>query len=203
MNLSQPPMTCIACSIFRKEIEHLHAESRLGMQLRFLSSMLHMAPEVLEQRIQEAVAEERALGHGIVLAFGDCCPNMTGIGSVQGIGRTAGCNCLEILLGREAYRKLRREGVFFLLPEWVLKWRSVFQVTLGLQGKIAQDFMKEMHTRLVYLDTGLVPVPETELAEVSAYFALPVERMAVSMGLLLDSLRTAAQRGAAPGISHG
>ena len=66
--------------------------------------------------------------------------------------------------------------------------------TLGLRGGTAQDFMKEMHTRLVYLDTELVPVPEKELAEISEYCGLPVERMKVSLEPLLASLMKAATR---------
>ncbi len=184
----------MACSIFRNEIERLQAEAKLDLPVRFLGSMLHMVPEKLEKRLQEVVEEERAKGHEIVLAYGDCCPNMTGIGSAEGVDRTQGFNCPEILLGGETYRKMRREGVFFLLPEWTLMWRKVFQGTLGLQGGTAQDFMKEMHTRLVYLDTELEPVPEKELAEISEYCGLPVERMKVSLEPLLASLMKAATR---------
>ncbi len=156
--------------------------------------MLHMVPEKLEKRLQEVVEEERTKGHEIVLAYGDCCPNMNGIGSAKGVDRTQGFNCPEIILGKETYRKMRREGVFFLLPEWTLMWRQVFQGTLGLLGGTAQDFMKEMHTRLVYLDTELVPVPEKELAEISEYCGLPMERMKVSLEPLLASLIKAASQ---------
>jgi len=185
---------CIACSIFRNEIERLQAEARLDFPVRFLGSMLHMVPEKLDQRLREVVAEERAKGQDIVLAYGDCCPNMAGIGTAEGVDRTQGFNCSEILLGKETYRQLRREGVFFLLPEWTLMWRRVFQGTLGLLGGTAQDFMKEMHTRLVYLDTELVPIPEKELAEIAEYCGLPVERMKVSLEPLLASLLKAATR---------
>jgi hypothetical protein len=188
------PQVCIACSIFRNEIEQLQAEAKLDLPVRFLGSMLHMVPEKLEKRLLEVVKEERAKGHEVVLAYGDCCPNMIGLGSAEGVGRTQGFNCPEILLGKETYRKMRRDGVFFLLPEWTLMWRAVFQGTLGLLGGTAQDFMKEMHTRLVYLDTKLVPVPEKELAEISEYCGLPVERMKVSLEPLLESLRLAATR---------
>lgn len=194
MNPAPPIQVCIACSIFRNEINRLQAEAKLEIPVRFLGSMLHMVPEKLEKKLQVVVEEERAKGHEIVLAYGDCCPNMSGIGSAEGVVRTQGFNCPEIFLGKEAYRNLRREGVFFLLPEWTLMWREVFQGTLGLQGQTAQDFMKEMHSKIVYLDTGLVPVPENELAEMAEYCGLPVERMKVSLEPLLESLRKAITR---------
>lgn len=194
MTATPPPKVCIACSIFRNEIERLQAEAKIDLPVRFLGSMLHMVPEKLEKRLLEVVEEERAKGNEVVLAYGDCCPNMTGMGSAEGVERTQGFNCPEIILGKETYRNMRRDGVFFLLPEWTLMWRKVFEGTLGLLGGTAQDFMKEMHTRLVYLDTELVPVPEKELAEISEYCGLPVERMKVSLEPLLASLINAATR---------
>ena len=39
---------------------------------------------------------------------------------------------------------------------------------LGLLGPTARTFMREMHSRLIYLDTGLVPVPNADLSEATA-----------------------------------
>jgi hypothetical protein len=110
-----------------------------------------------------------------------------------GTQRTGGINCCEIILGSDAYRALRREGAFFLMPEWALGWKKVFVGQLGLLGPCAREFMREMHTRLVYLDTGILPVPEAELAEASAFLGLPVEVRPVSLEPLLASLERAAR----------
>ena len=48
MTTSPTPPTCIACSIFRREIEALQAISPLDMSVRYLGSMLHMVPKQLE-----------------------------------------------------------------------------------------------------------------------------------------------------------
>ncbi len=194
MSREPVPRICIACSIFRKEIERFLAQEELDIPVRFLGSMLHMEPEQLEAKLLAAVEEEWAKGNEVVLVYGDCCPGMTTLEAAAGVARTQGFNCPEIVLGRETYRRMRREGVFFLMPEWVGIWRRVFQGTLGLTGDTARDFMKDMHTRLVYLDTGLVPVPEKELEEIRDYTGLPLERMSVSLEPLLDGLRQAALR---------
>ncbi|MBI4913032.1 MAG: DUF1638 domain-containing protein [Acidobacteria bacterium] len=188
------PLVCVACSIFRDEMERLQAQEQTDLPVRFLGSMLHMVPERLEQRLKAAVQEELAKGHDVLLAYGDCCPHMVDIEEGDGVGRTGGINCCEILLGREAYRRLRREGVFFLMPEWTLNWKAVFRDTLGLHDENARHFMRDMHTRLVYLDTGLIRVPEEELTEIAQFTGLPVERMQVSLDPLLASLRDAAER---------
>lgn len=183
--------TCIACSIFRREIEALQATSPLHMSVRYLSSMLHMVPEHLEAQLKEAIQKEQAQDHEVVLGFGDCCARMLELQSLQGITRTEGINCCEIILGKEPYRLLRREGAFFFLPEWAHRWREIFEHELGLNPTNARGLMREMHTRLVYLDTGLVPVPEQAMAAASDYTGLPWEILPVDLEALRISLEKA------------
>ena len=189
------PKRCIACSIFKKEIEALQASGQLDLPVEYLTSMLHMVPVRLETRLKEALGATRALDGGpeVVLAYGDCCSHMEGFASEPGTSRTQGINCCEIILGRETYRTLRRDGAFFLMPEWALSWKQVFVGQLGLLGPCAKTFMQEMHTRLIYLDTGILPVPHAELAEASAFLGLPCEVLPVSLDPLLASLKQAVQ----------
>ena len=175
MSETTPGPVCLSCSVFQREIEALRASGRIDMPVRFLGSMLHMAPDRLQVRVEAAMDEERARGGLPILAYGDCCPRMVDLDSQAGVARTRGLNCCEVILGRERYRSLRKEGVFFVMPEWALRWREVFQSELGLSGEVASSFMRDMHTRLLYVDTGLMPVPETHLAELSAFTGLPWE----------------------------
>jgi len=186
---------CISCSIFRKEIEALQASGQLNLPVEFLNSMLHMVPARLEARLQEALGSARSRDPepDVVLAYGDCCGHMDTFESAPGTGRTEGINCCEIILGSETYRKLRKEGAFFLMPEWALSWRQIFVGQLGLLGPCAKAFMQEMHSRMIYLDTGLVPVPHAALEEASEFLGLPVEILPVSLDPLLASLQQAAR----------
>lgn len=189
---------CLACSIFRDELERLRAEGRTAFTTAYLGSQLHMVPERLQELVRERVRAELGLGNEVLLCYGDCCPGMVDLQDEPGVERTQGINCCEILLGSERYRALRREGAFFLMPEWAHCWRRIFQDTLGLEGETARTFMREMHTKLIYLDTGLVPVPERELGEIAEYAGLPVERLAVTLEPLLENLREASAR-----MGHG
>jgi len=186
---------CIACSIFRKEIEALRASGQLDLPVEFLNSMLHMVPAKLETSLQSALGAARTedSDRTVVLAYGDCCGHMDTFEAEPGTARTEGINCCEIILGSETYRRLRKEGAFFLMPEWALSWKKVFVGQLGLLGATAKSFMQEMHSRLIYLDTGLVPVPHADLEEASAFLGLPVEIMSVSLDPLLASLNQAIQ----------
>ena len=192
---SEPRKLCISCSIFRKEIEALQASGRLDLPVEFLNSMLHMAPARLEARLQEALgsAQHQDPRPDVVLAYGDCCGHMDTFEAEPGTVRTEGINCCEILLGTETYKKLRKEGAFFLMPEWALSWRQVFVGQLGLMGPCAKAFMQEMHSRLIYLDTGLVPIPHADLQEASNFLGLPMEILPVSLEPLLASLHQAAR----------
>lgn len=195
MSRQSRPVRCISCSIFRQEIEALQASGQLDLPVDFLNSMLHMVPTKLEARLQVALEEARrqAPGPDVVLAYGDCCGHMEDLTVEPGTSRTEGINCCEIILGPETYRRLRREGAFFLMPEWARSWRQVFVGQLGLLGPCAKAFMQELHTRLIYLDTGLLPVPREELAAASEFLGLPVEILPVSLDPLLANLRQAVQ----------
>ncbi len=181
----------IACSIFRKEIEYLKEQKLIDMPVRYISSMLHMDPEELDKRIKKATENEQLKGNDIVLVFGDCCPNMTEIGHANNIHRSTGLNCVEILLGRDLFRQMRSDGVFFLMHEWTLRWQEVFQHEIGLEGDNARSLMNDMHTKFVYLDTGLSPVPGKHLAEISEYCGLPVEIMKISLNTLMKKIKDA------------
>lgn len=190
-----PRKHCISCSIFRKEIEALQASGQLDLPVEFLTSMLHMVPVKLEARLQEALGSARVQDpdRDMVMAYGDCCGHMDTFESEPRTARTEGINCCEIILGRETYRKLRKEGAFFLMPEWALSWKQIFVGQLGLLGPCAKTFMQEMHSRMIYLDTGLVPIPHAALVEASEFLGLPVEILPVSLDPLLASLKQAAQ----------
>lgn len=95
MSVNPGTPVCVACSIFRAEIERLQAEGKLPIPVRFQSSMLHMLPYKLGERLQEVVKEEQAKGRVVVLAYGDCCPTMTDLESTRGVARTQGFNCPE------------------------------------------------------------------------------------------------------------
>lgn len=191
---------CIGCSIFKLELEALKASGKLHFPLYFLDSGLHMDPSKLESLLTPLLEGELDEGRRVILAYGDCHAHMADLDARPCVARTAGINCCEILLGREAYRKGRRDGAFFVLPEWAIRWQEVFKTLLGLDRSNMEGLMQDMHSKLVYLDTGLLPTPTEELDAFSEYCGLPWEAMEVSLEPLLDSIQaTAARLDDAPG----
>ena len=181
-------IVCIACSIFRREVEALQAQAPLPIKFHWLDSVLHLNPERLHMELDTAlknIAAPRTL-----ILYGDCHAHMLETQQKSGIARVQGLNCCEILLGREDYRVLRRQGAFFLLPEWVERWQQVLPAAIGLPESEAKTFMAESHTHLLYLDTGLCPVPVKTLDAITAYTSLPWHSRSVT----LDHLRIAIEK---------
>jgi len=192
MKKTPPPKpVCIACSIFRSEIKSLQESGDFSLPVKYLSSMLHMHPERLREKLEPLIREQRDAEREVLILYGDCHAYMHDQASLPGVTRVRGINCPEILLGQETYRRLRRAGVFFMLPEWTLRWREVFEEELGLNPETGPLFMREMHTQLLYLDTGVIPVPDEILNGVSAFTGLPWEARPVTPEPLLRALRAA------------
>lgn len=190
-----PRPLLVACSVFRDELDALRSRWP-ELEIRYENSMLHMRPEKLERRLGEDVAaaqggrDPRPVG----LVFGDCCAGMVALGSRPGVARTEGINCPAILLGREEYQRLSHEGAFFLLAEWAERWREVFRDELGLEGATAVGLMRDMHRKLVYLDTGVIPVPAAALQACSEFTGLPWEALPVPLDRLAAAVEGALGR---------
>jgi hypothetical protein len=183
----------LACGIFAREISHVSPEILSRIEVRFLDSMLHMHPETLDRRLGEELAGE-AEGP-LILLYGDCCPHMeefaSGDGANQGRGRvrTRGINCVEIILGTERFKELRREGAFFFMSEWLARWEEVITHEFGFSDPtLARSFMQESARLLVYIDMGLSPVPTAELERVRLHLGLPLRIERAGMGWLEKAL---------------
>lgn len=152
--------------------------------------MLHMKPEKLNSSLKKIIKEEIDRHHKILLLYGDCSPSMRDFEANEHITRVEGINCCEILIGREKYRELRKERVFFLIKEWLVRWKEIFEKHLGLKGDIAKTFMKEMHSYLLYLHTNFAEIPVDTLDEISSYTGLEWKILTVSA----DNIRKEIER---------
>nr|WP_320194279.1 DUF1638 domain-containing protein [uncultured Desulfobacter sp.] len=184
-------ITVLACSIFRREIEALIDTGELIVDAHYINSMMHMRPEKLSTVLDAATKRMTQDGKKIVLMFGECHNRMDKYHSRIDVQRVKGCNCVEIILGKERYATLLKEGAFFLMPEWIGRWKEIFNDELGLKGDIGKEFMQEMHKFFLYVDTGLAPVPEQTLNEISQTLGLPWKSIRTDMTHLLGAVQTA------------
>ncbi len=178
----------LSCGVVRAEMEELHRRGCIEGTLLFFDSMLHMDPPLLEAKLTAALEQRGDRAGCLVLVYGDCSARMLDLARRFRAGRVAVINCAQLLVGRERYRRLMREEAFLVLPEWAVRWEHIMKSELGLTTAVARDLMGENRGVLVYLDTGLVPVPERHLAEFSSYTGLPWRVETVSLDTMLATL---------------
>lgn len=194
MEKAQKGGVIISCSVLQEEVGFLWQKYWPDWEFHTLTSMLHMRPHNLAEKLGELIESEQEKGNKIVLVYGDCCQLMEQFEHMAGVVRTAGVNCCELVLGKEIYKPLVKEGVFFLLPEWTTRWEEVFTCELGLSKENARDFMHDMHTRFMYLDTGVVPVPLEHIMAISRYCELSYEIHKASLDQLHRFIQDAMNR---------
>lgn len=188
-----PPVRVLSCGILRYELRALPPSLLERLDIVFLDSILHMKPLDLEAGLRGLL--DSAPGVPAILAFGDCTPGMREFCSRPGVLRIHGVNCCEIVLGRERYRTLRRQGVFLFMPEWTIRWREIFESELGFRDPdLVREFMTDSMAALAYVDTGVVPVPFAALKEIEDFFGMPVRIEAAGLGNLESVLRDALAR---------
>ncbi len=192
----------ICCGVYKDEILALKKRYWPNLTIRFLTSMLHMKPDLLGSKLSAQLKEKNALEQKTLLIYGDCCMQMTDFTISPDVVRVHGHNCIHQVLGGKEYKRLSHEGAFFLLPEWASRWNNIFKNELGLNEANAESLMTEMHSRLVYLDTGIRPVPIEDLKACSRYCGLPWEVLQVSLEPLRKCIQDALDKLYRSGVLH-
>lgn len=186
-------MRYLCCSIFKEEIEELRKEGLFDGEVEYLTSMLHLYPKKLDIVLIKELAKNT--DEDTVLVYGDCCPTMLDFTTKDHTSRTKGRNCCELLLGTEEFRKHLKAGAFFLMPEWVIRWREIFEEFLELNRDVAQDMMTHLHKYFLYVDSGRQEEPTKLLDEISEYFTLPWKSIKIDLSThFLKALRNSAIR---------
>lgn len=186
-----PSTVWLSCGVLRNELQALLDQGRIKGKLLFLDSMLHMDPPRLEQILYTLLGQQTAAEHCLVLVYGDCCSRMLDLTRQFHAGRVNAINCAQLLVGHCRYRQLMQQEAFLVLPEWAGRWKQIMGRELGLTEQLAHDLMGEHRGMLVYLDTGLIPVPEQELEAFARYCGLPWHCETVTLDTMLEMLLAA------------
>ncbi|KKL07982.1 hypothetical protein LCGC14_2580530, partial [marine sediment metagenome] len=150
-----------------------------------------LRPEKLQCRLDALVEDQLQAGNRTLLLFGDCHPHMVDYDTKPAACRVAGSNCFEILLGADLFRRLRDQRAFFVLPDWAARWQEVVRLGLGSNRESVKCLMTDLHSKLVYVDTGEAPLPEEDLQAFSQYVGLPWETIQIAPDRLAVGIRDA------------
>lgn len=186
------PAYWLSCGVLQGELQKLLDDCLIAGNLLALDSMLHMRPELLDKVLRDLLNELPATV-AKVLVYGDCCAGMVDIEVEFKLARVNAINCAQMLLGREKYRDMMRRESFMFLPEWAERWETVFKQELGLfTPEQAHMVIGDNRKEIIYLDTGLIPVPYEKMQACSQFTGLEwhIEKILLEdnfLPLLLES----------------
>jgi hypothetical protein len=181
-NMNNPKILYLACSVFKNELEQLKKNNRLQCYpMEFIDSKLHLKPDEMYKMLQKTIAEKFKDYDGIVLVYGECHVFMNELLKDTRLARPEGINCIELFVGKAERKRLLHRGAFFLLPEWTMRWREIFNHFMNMNSELTKSMMQNEHKALIYLDTGCMDIPEKQLKECAEYFSLPIEIVKISL----------------------
>ena len=187
----------IACSTIRDEVEALRGD----IPVEYLEGFLHDTPEVLRQKINEAIAATPG-ACTILLGYGRCSNGTAEL--VAGSHRLilpACDDCIAILLGsRRAYMREFGEhpGTYYYTRGWIEELEDPYREYLKVIPRMGEEkarmvahMIMESYTRVAVIDTGTYDLEKanTYVKTVSEFYDLPVTQLDGSLRLLEKLIR--------------
>lgn len=97
-------------------------------------------------------------------------------------------SCFDLLLGSAIVSRYFSQGAHLLTPSMLAAWRG-HATALGLTAATAGAFFAESCTRMVLVDSGVVPLCAEELLAYSAFIGISVEVVPANLDILRVYLR--------------
>ncbi len=186
--------TWIVCGVLQLEFESFLERKLVKGTAVYPDSMLHMRPEKIEETL-EKIFSQPAFKKPCVIVYGDCCSKMIDLQRQNGVARIAAVNCVQMLVDHATYRDFMKKEAFVFLPEWAVKWKSVFIEELGLtEPVLAREFFKDTRREIIYLDTGLLQAPTSEMNLCSDFTGLQWSIKKIDLEFFLKLLLDAENR---------
>jgi hypothetical protein len=166
----------ISCSIIKNELDFLLKDKDPLINIEFINSDYHIKRTELNELILDKI-NKTDIDDTIIFLYGDCFINNMGITFPNRKILTPGVkNCCELFFTNEEFKKLAYETkVFFLLHEWVIKWKKIFKFYLKMNQKQAQFIFQDLYSKFVYIETGKNPYPQKEINEIKDFFDIDIE----------------------------
>jgi hypothetical protein len=201
----------IACHVLWRELCHAGALSRNTLTFQFLKQGLHNTPDLLRQKLQEAIdAVPEDEGYSAILvAYGLCCNGIEGIAARNiRLVFMRGHDCITFLLGsKERYRELAENspGTYWYSPGWIetgfTPGRENYETMLcSYTEKYGEDnalYLMETeqgwlkkYTTAAYVDTGICNDPRYReyTRECAEFLGLRYEELKGNPKLIEDFL---------------
>ncbi len=190
----QTPLTMIGCGILHKEVEQLIEKNHWNVHTHFLNSALHNYLNRLSTELNQTLDERERLGEKTVVFYGSCHPLMENFLEEHHTCRTAGQNCIVMLLGYEKFMQELEKGAYFLLEDWALTWEPMIRDCFGDNLTVVREIFHSSHKYILALKTPCNG-DFTAAAEAAARFVgLPLQWMDVDLKHLEQVLAEAIEQ---------
>ena len=182
-------VTCISCSVFRREIEALKSKGIIQCRTRYLPMWKRDRRHDPGRAAERLVREEREANRKVLLLCGGCHAGAVHTEDDDGVYRVPVRDCFELLVGTDRYRCHEEQHITYLLPEWVDEWSlSVRNGPGDPDAPIRGVPTSRGAERIVYLNTGLIPIPGEQINHIAIRTGLPVEVMDVSLDRIFRAI---------------
>lgn len=116
----------IACGIFKDEIDKISDELGFPFEVHYLEPGLHVDFDALSAALK-AKLEDCKDYEGIIVAYGQCHPQIVDIISPYKATLLNCQNCIDALITQKKVREIAERGLYFYLsPGWIKSWKDMF-----------------------------------------------------------------------------
>lgn len=173
----EQPLVLVGCGILHKEVECLIRKNGWNLEPQFLVSALHNYLDKLSTELNQALDCNEQQGRQTIVFYGSCHPLMDKILAKHHTLRTAGQNCIVMLLGYERFMEELGKGAYFLLEDWALTWEPMITQAFGKNLAVVREIFHSSHKYMIAIRTPCSG-DFTQAAEAAAGFVdLPLRWM--------------------------
>ena len=190
--MSDERLLLLGCGILKNEVGLLIEKNHWPLDTLFVDSMLHADFEALATTLRAALT--RHSGRRTVVFYGACHPLMERMLEDAGTLRTAGQNCVEMLLGHGRFTAELADGAYFLLEDWARHWDQMITGTFGTNDAVTKQIFQGDRSSLLCLRTPCSGDFSVEAEQASKRVGLPLRWLDVSLDHLEAVLREAMQK---------
>jgi hypothetical protein len=171
------PTVLVGCGILHKEIDYLIRKNGWQIETHFLDSALHNYLGKLADQLNAALSADSLQGRDTVVFYGCCHPQIDKIMESHHTLRTAGQNCIVMLIGYERFMQELEKGAYFLLEDWAQSWEPMITKCFGNNPKVIREIFHSSHKYITAIRTPCTS-DFTQAAQAAADFVdLPLNWM--------------------------
>lgn len=187
--VAEPPLLLVGCGILRKEVDYLIQKNGWLVETQFLVSSLHNYLNKLWLELNQALDAQQ--GRETIVFYGSCHPLMDKILQKHHTLRTAGQNCIVMLLGYERFMEELGKGAYFLLEDWALTFEPMITQAFGKNQAVVREIFHGSHQCIIAIRTPCSSDFSVAAETAARFVDLPLRWMDVDLDHLESVLADA------------